>query len=834
MTMDLYDGLEPDVADCLRQWADLHKRDYELGRWLVNGRSKQPVAIVCESDQRTRRARILVVKVLSAHDDSVVNLEYARHFEAIDQSPDFAAKHLSTFVYDAIPAPRGQWITFQTVVGGDWRNTHVLTVLLRRMLAIHDEYEPSGIDRIDCSAEVFVAACRAVVGAVLREWAGPPFLPPAKVKWTVAEFFHRHLFEQLTPGDRLGDWSARFPDEHLVDDQGERLCNPFAVARGEWLGDVTLRPLIGCTHGDLHADNALLTVHPVIDYERFYLIDTALYEKEAPVTRDPVHFVLYILARSLETIPGTIEREALIELLLDPSGAPIHLLPGWLSALIRQIDEEVRAWLGNTGLNSIWDDQYELSLAACAMLFLGRTSTRHEDKPWFLRLAAVAVTRFSDRVRPQTSEVVRPPVVTPATTRADVPPPESSAPYFVGRQSELREFSDFHAGNTPYRVDQLFGPGGIGKTAMFREFVRSGVQQGTVVGYADVAEIRYSGIVPSFRPADILRGLAGTISRPELDAFRNDLLDYDLITDLERTEGGAGALFGPNGRPRPETRLVEVIDNGSPRLREILRSRFAFDRYLRAAQTGLTQAFCDGLGAITEAGTAALLLDTYEEIGGLDDWVCREVMLRLPERTRLVILGRHKLTTNIDWMNHEHDLRMREVLELSESEAKSYLRHYGLSDSAGLDAIYKVTGGYPLLLVLVRALSVEAGGWEHIGELQHGRDKDAIARGLLDRILREERVRNIHEVIEKCCIAPWIDPGVIGAVLDVSAADAHGLYTELAAHSFVTRHPRGVTMHDKIKELLRASLAFADPDGYQELTARLTRYLGERAGISDA
>lgn len=839
VTMDLYDGLESDVAECLRQWADLHKRDYELGHWLVNGRSKQPVAIVCETDTRTRRARMLVLKVLSARDDSVIDIEYSRHFDAIDQSPGFAAAHLSTFEYDAVPAPRKQWITFQSVVGGDWRNTHVLTVLLRRMLMLRDEYEPQGIDQIDCSAEVFVTACRTVVRGVLRDWAGPPYLPPTKVRWTLAEFFSRHLFAQLQPGDRLGEWSAQYPDGHIVfDEVGERLCNPFAVARGECLTDVTLRPLIGCTHGDLHTDNALLTVRPAVDFERFYLIDTALYEQEGPVTRDPVHLVLYILARSLETISDVVARDALIELLLDPAGAPTHLLPGWLTELIRQIDDEVRAWLGNTGLEVAWHDQYQLSLAACAMLFLGRTSTRCEDKPWFLRLAATAVTRFAERARPGgIAQISQQPGSSPnpATVRRLEPPSrEISAAYFVGREGELKNFADLQTGQTPYRVEQLFGPGGIGKTAMFREFVNVSIQKGSVVGYADVAEIRYGGTVPSFTSADILRGLANTIDRQELDSFRSSLLDYDLITDLQRTDGGASVLFGPNGRPRPESRLIEIADTGSPRLREVLRSRFAFDRYLRAAQNELTRAFCDGLSAITDGGSATLLLDTYEEIGGLDDWVCHDVMVRLPERTKLVILGRHKLTTNLDWMDHEDALRMREVLELGESDAKSYLRHYGLSDPSKLDAIYRVTGGYPLLLVLVRALAIEAGGWDHIGELEHNRDKDVIARGLLTRILREERVRNIHEVIEKCCIATWIEPGIISAMLDVSSAEARVLYAELATHSFVTRHPRGVTMHDKIKELLRASLVFTDPSGYEDLSARLTRYLGEKAGVSDA
>jgi tetratricopeptide (TPR) repeat protein len=60
--------------------------------------------------------------------------------------------------------------------------------------------------------------------------------------------------------------------------------------------------------------------------------------------------------------------------------------------------------------------------------------------------------------------------------------------------------------------------------------------------------------------------------------------------------------------------------------------------------------------------------------------------------------------------------------ELSEDESKAYLRHYGLTDPAALNHIYQFIGGYPLLLVLVRHLAREAGGWEQVGTLQSNAD----------------------------------------------------------------------------------------------------------------
>lgn len=55
-----------------------------------------------------------------------------------------------------------------------------------------------------------------------------------------------------------------------------------------------------------------------------------------------------------------------------------------------------------------------------------------------------------------------------------------------------------------------------------------------------------------------------------------------------------------------------------------------------------------------------------------------------------------------------------------------------------MDQVYRFTGGYPLLLVLVRHLAKEAGGWEAAGALEASADRDFVASKLLERILREE------------------------------------------------------------------------------------------------
>ena len=124
-----------------------------------------------------------------------------------------------------------------------------------------------------------------------------------------------------------------------------------------------------------------------------------------------------------------------------------------------------------------------------------------------------------------------------------------------------------------------------------------------------------------------------------------------------------------------------------------------------------------------------------------------------------MVLGRNSLSKiNFDWAEYGQAIFQMELPELEEGDAKAYLVHRGLRDAAALDKIYRFTGGYPLLLVLVWHLSREAGGWDKIGELEVEVDRDRIATKLLEKILREERVKEVQAFLEKGVVARWFTP----------------------------------------------------------------------------
>lgn len=383
---ELLKGIGEPADQALADAARLMRRTYALDRWLVKGRSRAPVAVVIESDLHAKRSRRLVFKVIASDPAQPGDpAEYTRHRAAYAEAPEEFRRHLTVPEDVPIRVGDGQWITFQSIAG----DATELTVLLNSMLRVSGQTPV-----VACDSRTFAEACGAVVAGVLHEWNGLPQV--IRTRQTVDEFLRQHVHGQLEPGGRLHALSQRHPGTTIeLPGEEQPLPNPVALARGEYFGGQQIvRTIVGRSHGDLHTDNILVKTRPQIDPHAFSLIDLAGYESSGPLTRDPVHLMLYILARRMDVISDH-QKTALIESLIDPQGTDPALLPPWLGSVIERVEEAAAAWLAGSGLEPEWRQQRLLSLVGCGLLFLGRTSTSPRDHDWFLRLAARAAAAYA-------------------------------------------------------------------------------------------------------------------------------------------------------------------------------------------------------------------------------------------------------------------------------------------------------------------------------------------------------------------------------------------------------------------------------------------------------
>lgn len=408
-------------------------------------------------------------------------------------------------------------------------------------------------------------------------------------------------------------------------------------------------------------------------------------------------------------------------------------------------------------------------------------------------------------------------------------------PYIVGRQSEVERFAALMAGRVPHWLLNIYGPGGIGKTIVGQKMMGYAEQHDIPLAFVD-------GIRPDLTPDRILYAVSEAFAdtprlAPAFGPFNRAFEEYLIVQDVLKRGGGVQAMFDVVGAVKDPAGLSAILGglgkSVTNSLRDTVSNRFALERYLRGVEKALTQALCEGLDTAAERADhpLTLLLDTYEEMEGLDDWVCSTFIPALPEGMRVVVLGRNALPrVNFDWGEYGEALHAMELPELSEADAKAYLVHHGLREATALSEVVRFTGGYPLLLVLVVHLAREAGGWAEIGALEAAADRDRIATQLLERILREERAHEVRDFLERGVVARWFTPEIISVVLDIPPEQGRAVYDKLQRHSFVERHPYGLKFHDKIRELLLERLKFDKPV-YERVTQRLMAYYAEKAGL---
>ena len=407
--------------------------------------------------------------------------------------------------------------------------------------------------------------------------------------------------------------------------------------------------------------------------------------------------------------------------------------------------------------------------------------------------------------------------------------------FIVGRTREVEQFTKLVKGGTRHWMLNIYGPGGIGKTVVGQKMQDYAKSASVPIAFVD-------GIQPDLTPDRILFEIKDGLAKTEslVDSFQDfdrQFEEHLIIQEVLQRGGGMQSMFDAVGNVIDPTGFAQVLTGLGKTITEevkrIISNRFALERYLRGTEKLLTGSLSASLSAATEkAGQSlAIIVDTYEELEGLDDWFCRTLTPAMPNGVKLVVLGRNSLAKiNFDWAEHGQALYQLELPELEEGDAKAYLVHRGLRDDAALDTVYRFTGGYPLLLVLVWHLSREAGGWNKIGELEAGAERDRIATKLLERILREERVKEVEAFLEKGVVARWFTPEVISVILEIGADEARRIYDQLERHSFVERHPYGLKFHDKIRELLLERLKFNRPE-YDRIVKRLSDYYAEKAGL---
>lgn len=299
---------------------------------------------------------------------------------------------------------------------------------------------------------------------------------------------------------------------------------------------------------------------------------------------------------------------------------------------------------------------------------------------------------------------------------------------------------------------------------------------------------------------------------PELDRFRSAF-------EAEAFPFHLAYIHGPGGIGK--TTLLEEV-------RAMAEAAGAAVARLDGRDVGATpEAFAaaagEALGEAPEASGArrVLLVDTYEDLTDLDDWLRRHFLPSLDDDTLVVLAGRVppavRWRTDAGWRAEMVDLPLR---NLSAEEGHAFLDAQGVAPEAH-GAALGFTHGHPLALALVADHARQRPGVP----FEPG-DAPDVVEALLKRFIQEEPDAVHREALEVASLVRATTEPLLAAAL--GEADAHRAFRWLRALHFVEVGPRGLALHDLAREVLAADLLWRDPSRARAVRDTVRHYYSER------
>ena len=314
----------------------------------------------------------------------------------------------------------------------------------------------------------------------------------------------------------------------------------------------------------------------------------------------------------------------------------------------------------------------------------------------------------------------------------------------------------------------------------------------------------------------------------EVEAFRAWLLDESPIPSILNVSGrggvGKSVLLAAFQRVAEDLGRPVVLIDGH----DLQPEPEAFLTCLAEA-LALSSTELDEIVDALNRTRPMLMLDTFEQLGGLTRYLQATFLPRLATDVRLVIAGRRPLgrawSRDSLWRTLVRPLMLN---GFTEAESRAYLVRRGVVDECLLPQIVAATAGYPLALSLAADLVV-----------QHGVRNFAAApawrlavRDLVERLLLYVADPGLVELIEGAALIRHFDQAILEAVTErKSVGDT---FARLCQLSVVQPAQRGLMMHDDVRRIIVDDLRWRRPDRYAELRQRALCYYQARTPCASA
>ncbi len=220
-------------------------------------------------------------------------------------------------------------------------------------------------------------------------------------------------------------------------------------------------------------------------------------------------------------------------------------------------------------------------------------------------------------------------------------------------------------------------------------------------------------------------------------------------------------------------------------------------------------------------GNVILLIDTFEKLKPLDDWMRLEFLPELPENVITVISGRHNLSTN--WKTDpgwQSITKVFSLKELSDEESTQFLNRRNIPEEQ-VKRIVNYTHGNPLALSIVADMFGQRKD-SHFDPL----DSPDIMKTLLEQFVQEVPSPAHKAALELCSLVYVTTEKLIEEVL--GAQLAHELFNWLTTLTFIEKGPAGIYPHDIARDAIATEMHWRNPEWYRHLHIKTQQFFISR------
>ena len=272
-------------------------------------------------------------------------------------------------------------------------------------------------------------------------------------------------------------------------------------------------------------------------------------------------------------------------------------------------------------------------------------------------------------------------------------------------------------------------------------------------------------------------------------------------------------LYGPGGVGK--TALLHEFQNVARTAH--VPTTYLDARDLEPTPNAFEQAVDRSVATSTSEGRAVLMIDTYEAIADLDDWVREDFLPEVSEHLLVVLAGRY--APSAGWRG---DLGWRDLTRVVALRNLAPEESHALLDAQGIPSeqhgpILSFTHGHPL------ALSLVAEYVRHKPDVDFTPEASPDVVGtLLKRFVQETAEGERNAALETASVVRIVTEDLLSALLGVD--DSYEAFEWLRGLSFVEAGPEGIFLHDLVRDVLAADLRWRRPERAAELSVRARKY----------